>query len=514
MSQTRVDYDQIPYVKYAHEHTHPSKLRVIGRLFGMQPAAPENCRVLELGSASGTNLIQMGYFLPESEFVGVELSQNQAEQAHRQVQQLHLTNVQAKHFDIMEVNDSFGKFDYIIVHGIFSWVSRPVQDKILEICRRNLTEQGIAYVSYNAYPGWFSQQSIRELMLFHAAKFEDSKQKLKESLALVKLCDSVAAQRTDHFSQFLHQQFQSVLNKPPEYVNHEFLEDTNEPVYFHDFISRATTNGLQYLGESELAAMACANLPPGWEHVPRETREQQVAVEQYVDFLRNRQFRRTLLCQSEIRLPPVPDSSVLTEMSFNGHIRSEAVDDGQVCFHVGEKTMTTSDAGNIAVMEALAAAWPGDLDFDALKDVSQPALTHAGDAETHLLTLLLECASHQMVTTAHPYLNSSDWHLAPTDRVNPLVRTQLQAQQAVFDRRSRPVPLSNLEREVATRLDGRRHATIVNELVGKAKRGEIVLKENGAPLVGTHYRCKEILADAVKSTVSRFAKLQLLQASG
>ena len=119
-----------------------------------------------------------------------------------------------------------------------------------------------------------------------------------------------------------------------------------------------------------------------------------------------------------------------------------------------------------------------------------------------------------MVTTAHPYLNSSEWHLAPTDRVNPLVRAQLQAQQLVFDRRSRPVPLSDLEREVATRLDGRRHAAITNELVGKAKRGEIVLKENGAPLVGTHYRCKEILADAVKSTVSRFAKLQLLQASG
>ena len=66
----------------------------------------------------------------------------------------------------MDIDDSFGTFDYIIVHGIWSWVPDVVKDKILNICSRNLSDRGIAYVSYNTYPGWKRLEQLRDIMLY------------------------------------------------------------------------------------------------------------------------------------------------------------------------------------------------------------------------------------------------------------------------------------------------------------------------------------------------------------
>jgi tRNA G46 methylase TrmB len=67
-------YDSVPYVSFAHAYTHPDSLCSLGRLFGLSPASPRRCRVLELGCASGGNLIPMAEQLPEAELVGIDRS--------------------------------------------------------------------------------------------------------------------------------------------------------------------------------------------------------------------------------------------------------------------------------------------------------------------------------------------------------------------------------------------------------------------------------------------------------
>ena len=54
----------------------------MGKLFGLNTAAPTQCRVLELGCAAGLNLIAMAALLPESTFVGIDLSPVQIEHCH------------------------------------------------------------------------------------------------------------------------------------------------------------------------------------------------------------------------------------------------------------------------------------------------------------------------------------------------------------------------------------------------------------------------------------------------
>jgi hypothetical protein len=70
----RTSYGDVPYVSQPFPQTHPDRLATLGRLFGLTPAPIPRCRVLELGCASGGNLIPLAYQLPESEFVGVNPS--------------------------------------------------------------------------------------------------------------------------------------------------------------------------------------------------------------------------------------------------------------------------------------------------------------------------------------------------------------------------------------------------------------------------------------------------------
>jgi len=72
-SEEHTSYDEVPYESQSFPQSHPNRLATLGRLFGLSPAPVAQCRVLELGCASGGNLIPMAYHLPESEFVGLDL---------------------------------------------------------------------------------------------------------------------------------------------------------------------------------------------------------------------------------------------------------------------------------------------------------------------------------------------------------------------------------------------------------------------------------------------------------
>ncbi|MFV9645334.1 MAG: methyltransferase domain-containing protein, partial [Desulfobacterales bacterium] len=151
-SKYTTSYDEIPYESQPFPQSHLDRLATLGHLFGLSPAPVTQCRVLELGCASGGNLIPMAFYLPDSEFVGIDLSRRQIKSGHKSIQDLELQNISLRHASILNVEKAWGVFDYIICHGVYSWVTREVQEKILEICSSNLAAQGIAYVSYNTYP--------------------------------------------------------------------------------------------------------------------------------------------------------------------------------------------------------------------------------------------------------------------------------------------------------------------------------------------------------------------------
>ena len=97
-------YDLVPYESYPFPRSHIRHLQTIGRLFALTPAALDGCRVLELGGASGGNLIPMAIDHPGSSFLGIDLSPRQIEMGQQQIAELGLKNIELRTVSIMDVD--------------------------------------------------------------------------------------------------------------------------------------------------------------------------------------------------------------------------------------------------------------------------------------------------------------------------------------------------------------------------------------------------------------------------
>ena len=215
-------YDRVPYPSVAIPETHPDRLATVARIFGLRTPDISRCRVLELGCASGGNLIPMAFNLRGSEFVGIDLSRHQVEDGLATVRALDLANIRIEHASILDIDAAWGQFDYIICHGVFSWVDRPVQDKILEICRDSLTPSGVAYISYNTYPGWHLRESVRHMMRYHVAQFDDAAEQVEQARALLTFLAS-ASDTSLPYGQLLAREVDRLSNASDSYLFHEHL---------------------------------------------------------------------------------------------------------------------------------------------------------------------------------------------------------------------------------------------------------------------------------------------------
>src|SRR2546423_1022358 len=120
--QSLTAYDHVLYPSLAHVQTHPDRLATIAALFGMQTAPVEKCRVLELGCGDGTNLISMAYGLPNSEFVGIDAAGRAIAAGNEMIRDLSLHNVRLEQLDLVKFAAEGNPFEYIIAHGVYSWV--------------------------------------------------------------------------------------------------------------------------------------------------------------------------------------------------------------------------------------------------------------------------------------------------------------------------------------------------------------------------------------------------------
>ena len=179
-------YDTLEYPGFALTQAHPDRLATLATLFGMAPTDVAHCRILELGCGDGVNLIGVALELPETTCVGVDLTAAGIKKGQAIVHELGLKNITLQQYDIRDLGRDFGQFDFIIAHGVYSWVPAVVRDKILAICRDNLTENGVAYVSYNTYPGCHLRDMMRNMMLYHVRDFPDPQQQIDEGRALMR----------------------------------------------------------------------------------------------------------------------------------------------------------------------------------------------------------------------------------------------------------------------------------------------------------------------------------------
>lgn len=358
-------YNAIPYTTFPMAQTHPDRLASVATLFGMSPAAVTECRVLDVGCGDGSNLIPMAYALPQSRFVGIDLASEAIEKGRQSIRELGLSNIELVSVDLRALSPDAGPFDYILAHGLYSWVPDDVRSALLELCRARLAPQGVAFISYNALPGRHVRLMFREMLLHHTRNCFAPRERIEQARAFLKMLGE-SRMVGAAWRPLIDDEIERLLTHNTGWLFHDDLAPVNDSFYFRDFAQRAAGHGLQYLGDAETHLMfdpqgSLASL--GGDVLERE---------QYLDFLYFRRLRQTLLCHAGVSLRRPPQPEQMDQFLFSSP--AKIGDDGHV---EGLNSVRITAAHEVAarVAAAIGEIYPLPAAFADL-------LPYAGDRET------------------------------------------------------------------------------------------------------------------------------------
>jgi SAM-dependent methyltransferase len=407
------DYDAIAYPGYPFPQTHPGRLAALAALHGMRPKPPPQARVLELGCGDGANLVPMALGLPEARFVGVDLNAAAIERGRELAAALQLGNVELHAGDLTDWQPD-GEFDYVVAHGVYSWVPPQVRDALLELVANCLADDGVAYVSYNANPGDHLRQIARELMLNAARGIEDPQAQLSAAIDAVHTAIEIQHEG-DLYGALLAEYLHKLLDRDPAQVFHDDLATWCEPVQFHELIAHAGHHGLAYLTEADYHETIHGNHRP---ELLQALRGDELAREQQIDFLRLRMYRQTLLTKAGTKRELTPQA--LDGLRASSRLRPQdganLDDTSEVEFSRQGAVVTTGHPVVKRLLGALAVAWPASVAIEDLLGDDPPAVREA---------LMAGFASDLVELTAHDARIATS---AKGDvRVSPLARLQAQA---------------------------------------------------------------------------------------
>ena len=530
----QTSYDEVPYPSAPRPQTHPDRLATLATLFGSSPPSVDSCRVLELGCADGANLIPMAYGLPEGEFVGVDLSARQITEGQVTVSALGFTNIDLRHGSISDVNAEWGQFDYIIAHGVFSWVPRPVQDKVLEICRSNLAANGVAYVSYNANPGWRWRGAVRDMMLYATQQMTEPGKRIEQARSFLGfLTDAVptligSLPENQGYGLALAGVQEWTEQYSDSYLLHEFLEQENEPVYFYQFIERAARCGLQYLAEAEFRQLPTSSLPAKVSDSLRQLVKSRIDFEQYMDFLQNRSFRQTLLCHQDVplarALQPQQVASLHVASSVFPETPEPDVRSTQVEKFLGLPGPDGAGLGfstqhplTKAVLLCLSEIWPRALAFDDLLAMARLRLGFELEAEhdaqdIHTLqNNLVGCFTLDLVEL-RVHVPRFVAQVSERPSVSPVALFQAENSTTVTNLRHQSISLDddNVACHLLRYLDGSRdRADLMDVVAGLASQGVPEMQQNGVSAQDSD-QAREMMAAVLDQRLRRLVNASLL----
>lgn len=297
-------YSELGYKSMPFPYTTPATLEAYAALVGVSAPNPKTARVLELGATYGGNIISQALFNPDTTFIGIELSQEQVEKGNEVIANAGLTNVSLIQSDIASIGSEIGTFDYIIAHGVYSWVDDGVKDALLRLIDEHLVEDGIAYVSYNTYPGWHTMEEVRQLMMF--SNRDKAQFNHKEKVLHGKTIGSIVGSQIlkydnlkERNSKFLGA-LRSVMQKDEYYVGHDHLEPNNDPVYFYQFNDHLGAHNLVYLCDADLTLSMVRSFDADIaDTLDKLALNDHVAQEQYLDFILDTTFRKSIICKAK-----------------------------------------------------------------------------------------------------------------------------------------------------------------------------------------------------------------------
>ena len=384
-------YKELGYKSYPFPFTTPAYLEAYGTLVGLKPPTAKTARVLELGATYGGNIISQAVHNPEATFVGIELSQDQVEKGNKIISDAKLENVSLLQGDILNFDESLGNFDYIIAHGFYSWISDEMKDKLLDIISHHLADNGIAYVSYNTYPGWHTMEEVRQLMLFANRGYDELTH--KEKVLRGKTVGSLVGAQILNYdnlkernSKFLGA-LRSVMQKDDYYVGHDHLEPHNDPCYFYQFNDHLKAHNLTYVCDADLTLSMVRTYDDSIaDKLEQLAPNSQADQEQYLDFMLDTTFRKSIICKESAakdisydvanpdKVNTVPVRSIVNSFVFQILFDEEALEMFENELVRDTFKALIKDGGTFNMIEALAILKAAHDTANASEDDLEPAV--------------------------------------------------------------------------------------------------------------------------------------------
>ena len=370
-------YDERPYTEHAYAETHPARIAAVARMARWDAPPVSGARILELGCGRGGNLLPMAAGLPQATLVGVDGSTRQIDAARCIARETGLSNVTFVHARFEEMEIAEGSFDYVICHGVLSWIPERARGGLLSRIAGALRTGGVACVSFNVLPGWYERLAARDWLRFSASTPGFSSQPAPVSLRW--LGEQMSPEHAD-----ARRRLQAVAGRldetSPEYALHEYLAPEHHPLQVGAFLGEASTAGLCYLGDAIPTTTALELLFP--EARERALSLDPVAAQQLLDFVRCTAFRRTLLVRADAvraakwHASPELDVDAIRRLRVASRLRPQEPGgpDGRLeSFANGEQVVQVSDAAARRALHELASAAPRSLAFDVLASRVLPA---------------------------------------------------------------------------------------------------------------------------------------------
>lgn len=461
----RERYAEVTYPGGAFAKTHPARQAIIGHLFGVPAPDVRRARVLEIGCAQGFNLLPLAAQLPGAHFVGVDLSEQELARGRDLALAAGLTNIEFICADLRTFAPTPGSFDYIIAHGVLSWVPDDAKDALFALIQRALAPTGIAYVSYNTYPGWKQREAVRELMLMSLGAHEAPAQRLSAAQQSLDTLDALLQGRNEGHAAYTREIIADMRRKQTGHFYHDELEDINDPCYFLQFASWAAEHGLAYLAEAEWESMFPELLPSDARAVLKSFAGDRLKLEQHLDFLRNRSFRCSLLVHDRQPRLEHPDPSALRCCRFGSPLGPPVglpplTADTPVRFGAGTpRSFEAKDTVAKALFTVMAAAWPRRLLFAEIQTAVAKLMFQCGiqppdEFERQILGRLFDACSRRLVDFLVD--TSADCFSTPTPAPVAARLTRLMAAQGLptVNVWHESVPLDDATRSLLAKLDG------------------------------------------------------------
>jgi len=515
--RTAADYDALPYPSFPYAYLHPGRLSALAVLHGLEPAPVATARILELGCASGGNLIPLAAQYAHASFVGVDLSQRQVDDGNRRIAQLGLSNIELRQGDLAHVSFEPESFDSILCHGVFSWVPTMVQEAILRICATSLAPAGLAAISYNVLPGWHLRSIVRDICRFHAGRQAtpiERAEKARRGLI------QTAAALHDHgpYATVLREEAKRMAESPLAYILGEFLAEDNVAFHFDQFAARATAQGLSYLCEGSFAtSMPEFLMPAAARQIRALAGPDPIALQLHTDIFSGRRFRRSILVRTAqaAHVKPTIDLTCMRRLHFASAISlvSTAADATSSTFMDGKgRKITLKDRGVAAAFSMLATRYPSSAGLSDLVGAAADPPRSAASTERRLAGALLRLlgTGRAAVSTTALAAGRAD---AACPIVWPLARIEAAGGQPwVTGQNHIGVPPPPLVRRLMPHLDGSRDRSWMLQHAHDAlERGDVghAAAATGGETGTSH---APLAAQAVDAALNFLARNALLEA--